>query len=118
MNPVLDLDRIRMLDELRRPDGSLFERASANFVAGAAGHLAGIRAAVAAADAAELTARAHKLKGSATNLGLPLVGERARELEELGLAGTTDGAAPLLGELETEMERALAALAEIEIHGL
>ncbi len=115
---VVDRDRMRMLDELRRPDGSLFERASANFVAAAAEHLGDIRAAIAGRDADELTARAHKLKGSATNLGLPLVGDRALALEKLGDNGTTVGAEALLGELETELERALAALAEIEIHGL
>ena len=61
---------------------------------------------------------AHKLKGSALNLGLPLVGEAALALEDLGDTGTTDGAADLLSRLETELDRALAALAKLADGGL
>ena len=59
-----------------------------------------IRAAVEAADATALVATAHKLKGSAANLGLPLVGEAAFALENLGDTGTTDGADELLATLD------------------
>ncbi len=118
METIVDLDRMRMLDSMRRDGTSLFERASANFAANAPGQLGDIRTAVAAADATALVATAHKLKGSALNLGLPLVGEAAFALENLGDTGTTDGAADLLSRLESELDRALAALAELAEGGL
>jgi HPt (histidine-containing phosphotransfer) domain-containing protein len=118
MNDIVDLDRMRMLDAMRRDGTSLFERASANFTAHAPGQLAEIRAAVDAADATALVATAHKLKGSAANLGLPLVAEAAFALENLGDTGTTDGADELLARLADELDRGLAALAELAERGL
>ena len=100
MDNIVDLERMRMLDSMRRDGTSLFERASANFTANAPDQLGEIRAAVDAADATALVATAHKLKGSAANLGLPLVGEAAFALENLGDTGTTDGADELLATLE------------------
>jgi HPt (histidine-containing phosphotransfer) domain-containing protein len=118
LDSIVDLDRMRMLDSMRRDGTSLFDRASANFATNAPDQLGDIRNAVVAADATALVATAHKLKGSALNLGLPLVGEAALALENLGDTGTTDGAADLLSRLETELERALAALAKLADGGL
>ena len=115
---TVDLDRMRMLDEMRRDGSSLFERASVNFAENAADAVAALRAAVAAGDAAALEAGAHRLKGSATNLGLPAVGEEAAALEALGRAGSTDGADGLLPGLELALDRALAALADLRVRGL
>ena len=118
MENIVDLERMRMLDSMRRDGTSLFERASANFTANAPGQLGEIRTAVEAADATALVASAHKLKGSAANLGLPLVGEAAFALENLGDSGTTDGADELLATLDEELDRGLAALAELAERGL
>ena len=113
MAEIVDLERMRMLDSMRRDGSSLFDRASANFTANAPGQLDAIRAAVAASSAEDLVATAHKLKGSALNLGLPLVGEAALALENLGDTGTTEGADGLLTTLAGELDRALAALARL-----
>ena len=97
---VVDLERMRMLDEMRRDGSSLFDRASSRFVEQAAGSLDAIRAAVAAGDPAGLVASAHRLKGSATNLGLPALGQAAGALEGLGDAGLTEDAAAQVADLE------------------
>ena len=75
-----------MLHEMVKDGISLFQRSSGNFIAHAQDHLAAIGPAVDAADADDLMATAHKLKGSALNLGLPRVGLAASELEERGRA--------------------------------
>ena len=108
---VVDGERFDMLHEMVREGVSLFQRSSGNFIAHAQDHLAAIRSAVDAADAEDLCATAHKLKGSALNLGLPRVGQAAAELEEQGRAGVLDGSAAAYGALAREMDQALAALA-------
>ena len=118
MDNIVDLERMKMLDSMRRDGTSLFERASANFTAHAPGQLEEIRTAVAASDAQALVMTSHKLKGSAANLGLPLVGEAAFALENLGDTGTTEGADQLLTRLAEELDRGLAALAELAERGL
>ena len=118
MNNIVDLERMRMLDSMRRDGTSLFDRASANFTAHAPEQLGEIRAAVEAADPTALVATAHKLKGSAANLGLPLIGEAALALENLGDTGATDGADDLLATLQAELDRGLAALGELRDGGL
>lgn len=57
-------------------------------------------------------AEAHQLKGSAFNLGLPLVGATAARLEALGEAGRTAGAEDLLDRLVDDVAQAVAALQE------
>ena len=61
-------------------------------------------------DADELMASAHKLKGSALNLGLPRVGAAAFELEERGRERRLEGVEAALSALSREMGLALAAL--------
>jgi hypothetical protein len=115
---VVDVERMRMLDALRRDGSSLFERASANFLSQAADHVADIRTAALAADSVALTDAAHRLKGSASNLGLPALVEAANALEELGLGGRDGDAAEMVATLETQLERALVALIELRSKGL
>ena len=55
-------------------------------------------------------ATAHKLKGSALNLGLPRVGAAAFELEERGREQRLDGAEAAFSALSREMGLAVAAL--------
>jgi CheY-like chemotaxis protein len=115
---VVDVDRMRMLDGLRRDGSSLFERASANFLAQASDQVADVRIAALTADSVALTNAAHRLKGSASNLGLPALGEAANALEELGLGGRDGDVAQMVAALETQLERALVALAELRDQGL
>jgi len=65
-----------------------------------------IRAAVAHNNADELRQAAHTLKGSGGNMGARVVQKISLTLEQKGRAGTTEGAAELLPQLEKEYERA------------
>jgi HPt (histidine-containing phosphotransfer) domain-containing protein len=69
-----------------------------------------IRNAVADGDADGMHRSAHRLKGSAMNLGCPVVAEAAAGLELLGRNGTTVGADALVERLVREFDRAAAAL--------
>jgi two-component system sensor histidine kinase/response regulator len=107
---LVDGERIDMLHEMVKDGVSLFQRSSGNFIAHAQDHLTAIGSAVADGDAEQLMATAHKLKGSALNLGLPRVGAAAFELEERGRAARLDGAEAAYSTLSREMGLALAAL--------
>ena len=115
---ALDLERMRMLDDLRRDGVSLFDKASRNFVDNAPGMAADVHAAAGARDAEALSAAAHRLKGSATNLGLPAVGEVAHLLEECGRSGDLTDTTTLLAALDTALARALSGLAQVHRQGL
>jgi HPt (histidine-containing phosphotransfer) domain-containing protein len=110
---VLDADRVATLDELVKDGVSFFERTAASFLVRADGQVAAVREAVDRSDATELVSAAHQLKGSASNLGLPRVAAVAADLEALGLAGTTDGAAGLVAILGSEVDAAVAALRRV-----
>lgn len=107
---VLDRERIEMLDALKKDGVSFFERTAASFMSRSGGQVLAIRDAARAGDAMGLMTSAHQLKGSALNLGLPLVGATAARLEALGDAGRTDGAEALLEELVADVDRAVQAL--------
>ncbi len=107
---TVDVERIEMLHEMVKEGLSLFQRSSGNFIAHAEDHLTAIGAAVAAKDAEQLMATAHKLKGSALNLGLPRVGAAALVLEEQGREGRLDGSTAAYLALEEEVGRAVGAL--------
>ena len=100
-----------MLAELVKDGVSFFERTSAAFSARVGEQLETIREAIDRDDAVALQTSAHQLKGAALNLGLPQVAATAAELEDLGLAGRTDGADPLFAVLYDAVDRAVAALA-------
>jgi HPt (histidine-containing phosphotransfer) domain-containing protein len=107
---VVDVSRIEMLHEMVKDGVSLFQRSSGNFIAHAQDHLTAICDALDTADADQLMATAHKLKGSALNLGLPRVGAAALVLEENGREGRLDGSTEAYVVLEREMVRAVTAL--------
>ncbi|WP_167305913.1 ATP-binding protein [Nocardioides euryhalodurans] len=109
---VVDVERIEMLHEMVKDGESLFQRSSGNFIAHARDHLGAIRAAVHERDAEALLASAHKLKGSALNLGLPRVGAAAYDLEERGRLDKLEGSDAAYATLVQEMEIALMALAD------
>jgi hypothetical protein len=107
---VLDLDRLDMLRDLDPGSTAYLDKAIANFVARVPESVHAIRSATAARDDEALTHAAHRLKGSALNLGLPAVGHLAYELEMLGDSGTTTGAAAVLVDLEQALSRAVVEL--------
>ncbi|HEU4514091.1 MAG TPA: response regulator [Nocardioidaceae bacterium] len=105
---VLDLDRLEMLRDLDPGSTGYLDKAIGNFVARVPEAVHTIRSAVAERDHAALTQSAHRLKGSALNLGLPAVGHLAHELEMLGDSASTAGAPELLEDLEEALSQAVA----------
>ena len=108
---VLDPSRIEELLEMGEGAQVLVDRAVDNFVAGAPQTVSGLQSAVERRDGDELRALAHRLKGSALNLGAARVAEVSLALEESGREGRTDRAPALLVELEAALGEASAALA-------
>ena len=105
---VLDLERLDMLRDLDPTSTTYLDRAIANFIARAPDSVGTIRRAVAAQDHEALTHAAHRLKGSALNLGMPAVGHLAYELEMLGDSASTTGVGPLLEALDEALTQAIA----------
>ncbi|HIJ81780.1 MAG TPA: response regulator [Desulfuromonadales bacterium] len=83
---------------------------AAIFVEGASQQIGTIRLALEARDAAALCQAAHKLKGSAANLAMPLLSETARRIELCAEGGNLPLAAELLPELELKLEQAIQAV--------
>ena len=108
----LDLDRLEELRGLDDPDdgSSYVDRAIGNFLGSAEGQLAPMEAAAASGDADQLRAVAHRLAGSALNLGAAALGEAARELEEHIMNGSLADAVAALPELAERMAADLEAL--------
>ncbi len=99
----LDIERLDELRELDDPQAgtSYVDRVMTSFLGRADGELADITAAAAAGDAERVGALAHRLVGSALNLGAVPLGEAAREVEDHARAGAmsaVDAALPALAE--------------------
>lgn len=107
----LDVERLDMLRDLDPGNTAYLDRAIGNFLANSDPTLERLRTTVADSDADAMRQAAHKLAGSALNLGVVEVGAAARELEHLGDTGTTDGATPLLESLEATVRRGRDLLA-------
>ena len=74
--------------------------------------LEAVRQAAAAGDTQRLGRAAHGVKGCAANLGANRLAALSATLEKSGRAGTTEGVAPLLAEIEQEFQRVCRALEE------
>jgi PAS domain S-box-containing protein len=109
-SPHLDLERLGVLLDLDPDDTTYLDRAIGRFLDNGAEFGTLVASAVASADPAALDAAAHALKGNASNLGLPLVAEVARELEDLARTGTTSGATPLVRRLDEALAGAVEAV--------
>ncbi|WP_170867155.1 hybrid sensor histidine kinase/response regulator [Nocardioides lianchengensis] len=107
---VLDPARVRMLDELRKDGISFFERTAASFIGRIDSQVAAIQDAIDARDANRTFTSAHLVKGSALNLGLPLVAAAAARVESHAEGGRVDGTEPMMADLGREVGRAVAAL--------
>ena len=80
------------------------------FLTEGASELEQIRASVASRDPATTFSAAHRLKGSAMNLGCRALAAAAEALETLGRAGTVEGAEPMIERLSSAFEQTAAAL--------
>ncbi|MDE0777747.1 MAG: response regulator [Nocardioides sp.] len=106
----LDTSRLDMLRDLDPGDTTYLDRAIANFQANSVNAEAAIIELIAADDVDGLRAAAHKIAGSALNLGIPRAGESARAIEQVASAGTTEGAGALVDELQAAMAEGRALL--------
>ncbi len=107
---ALDLARLDLLRDMDPLDTTYLDRVTGRFEESTRAAAADLRCAVEAGDADALRAHAHKLAGGAANLGAVEVAALARELEALGDAGTTSGAASLLPRLVSSLDRARAGV--------
>jgi PAS domain S-box-containing protein len=106
----LDRDRLDMLRDMADGDTAYLDRAIGRFVAGTPDLVVAIGAAVSAGDVDDLRQQAHRLAGSALNLGVTRAGMAARALEHLADTGTTAGADDLLPRLAEAVDADCAAL--------
>jgi CheY-like chemotaxis protein/anti-sigma regulatory factor (Ser/Thr protein kinase) len=109
---VLDPDRLEELAEMGEAAAPLIRRAVENFIARVDEDVAELRRAAARHDHETLRMTAHRLKGSAANLGLVEVADVAFRLEELGRgrAGDPEHADPFVTRLEESLALGIRAL--------
>jgi PAS domain S-box-containing protein len=112
--PVLDM---AVFGQLGSADPSLAGELARLFAREARGALAGLRAAMAERDGADVARAAHGLKGSASTLGAMEVSDLAARLERAGREGRLDDAAELLGRLAPAVEAASEALSAAARNG-
>ena len=116
----------RALEAIRSlpgPNGAaVVEKVIRAFLADGPVRMAQLRSAIEAGSAEGLRKAAHGLKSSSANVGAEALAAACRDLEAIGRAGTTEGAASLLAKAREEMGRVIAALdeqlAESEQHAL
>lgn len=106
----LDTERLDMLRDLDPGDTTYLDRAIGNFLVNSRTAVDFIANAIGDGDYDSMRQAAHKLAGSALNLGVSAAGEAAREIEWLGDAGTIEGARELIPELERSLEQGRVAL--------
>jgi len=113
--PVLDTSRIEELAEMGIEALPLIRRAIDNFTASASQQLSALRRDWRARDAAALRADAHRLKGSAANLGARRVAAVALGLEQMADTGDVGPAGPLLVDLAAALDEAVGELARTSV---
>ena len=79
---------------------ALLERVILAFTSETPRQLSAMRAAIAGADAEALRKVAHSLKSGSANVGADSLAQLCKEMEKLGRAGSTEGAAPLLLQMQ------------------
>ncbi len=78
-------------------------------------HLTLLRQAISDGDGEEVRQLAHRLRGTAANVGAAGVSERCAALERLGRSGDLAGATDMIEELESRFHRTLAVFAEMGV---
>lgn len=91
-------------------DIELSRDVAAAFVIGVPEYISAIRTALSADNEVTLSESAHKLKGAAANLSLPLVSESARTLESYADAGDFDKVIEVLPLMEQHLKDAVVIL--------
>ena len=94
-------------------DIELSREVATAFVIGIPEYLSAIRNALSADNVIKLSESAHKLKGAAANLSLPLISETARVLESYADAGDLEKAMDVLPILEQQLENTVAILNDL-----
>jgi len=110
VTPTLDSARLDELAEMGAAALPLIQRAIDNFVDGIDEQVAALRGRLEAGDAHGLRGAAHRLKGSAANLGAVRVAAHALELEQLAEDENLDLAGDVLDDLTDALAEAAVAL--------
>jgi PAS domain S-box-containing protein len=108
--PTLDASRLDELAEMGAASFPLIQRAIDHFVQDAAANAESLRAQLRAGDRGLLRSTAHRLKGSAANLGALQVADLALEVELLAEGGRLAETEPVVERLGTALDEACAAL--------
>ena len=110
------LANIRALS--RERGDALVQKVIAAYVGDTPTHLQTLRRAIAGQDPGSVRKVAHSLKSSSANVGAETLAQMCKELETLGRADTTEGAAVILIDMEQEFKavrHSLSAILEKEI---
>ncbi|MDB5876507.1 MAG: hypothetical protein JWQ07_5949, partial [Ramlibacter sp.] len=107
---VLDQSRLEEFRSMGPRGAVLLERTVSSFLETSPGDLVRISGALEAGSAEGLVHAAHALKGSALNLGMPMVAAGCDELELLGAARDLGPAVAAVGRLSRELDLAFCAL--------
>jgi two-component system, sensor histidine kinase and response regulator len=112
--PALDaavLESLRQLNQAGQPD--IVHEVLTVFLADAPVRVAAIDEAIRSGEGQSLQRAAHALKGAAGSIGATSLQASCRELEEIGKAGTLDGAPDLGRRIHEEFARVRTEIAEI-----
>ncbi len=107
----LDVERLDELRDLDPGDTTYLDRAMANFDRNSRAAPEQFRQIIARGDATELSASAHRLLGSALNLGTVVAVDPLRALEAHGDTGSTAGAELLVPAADGALRRGREQLA-------
>jgi two-component system, sensor histidine kinase and response regulator len=111
---ALDAKALASIRELDDGEGAILAEVIGIFFDELPRHLDGLRNAVGAKDASELARVAHAFKSASGNVGAAGVVKLCRELERIGRSGELADAAPLLREIEQQVE-AVRPLLQAEV---
>lgn len=110
-SPPLDAGRIEMIRSLDTKGDSLLGQLVEVFSIEAAKTMGALRHADERGDRTELHQCAHRLRGSAANMGAPTLASACAALERKAVddSATETALSPLVTEIDHELERAIAA---------
>jgi len=109
----LDLQTLGLLRELSAGGEDIFSTLVQSFAASSVDDLAALRRCAEEGRWRDLEQAAHRLKGGSSCLGAVRVATLCGSIEERARAAHTDEIEPLLTQLETELEGARCALAQV-----
>ncbi len=112
MTEILDEAALGSLLAMVGDDPEFVDELVDSFLEDSPQQFAALHVAASTGDAGGLVRPAHTLKGSSASLGARGVESIGRAIEERGRAGTVDGVAELLAELDVAYEELLTTLAD------